>query len=132
MSSIAVCMRMSGSNSKRLPRRRLSLASLRVSPSCPFSGENLGSFLGETRGPKNSTILGRIEGGNPPGLNRLRKKGRFPPQLARWASAGAKAQSDSIGFIGTTEVVPCYKASRDEVFLQPIKPTMIQLAFCGG
>jgi hypothetical protein len=29
---------------------------------------------------------------------------------------------DFIGFIGTTEVVPCYKISSDEVFPQPVKP----------
>jgi hypothetical protein len=29
----------------------------------------------------------------------------------------------SIGFIGTTEVVPCYKARLELVFPQPVNPT---------
>jgi len=30
--------------------------------------------------------------------------------------AGAEARIDLIGFIGTTKVVPCYKASQTEFF----------------
>ena len=39
--------------------------------------------------------------------------------------AGAEAHADLIGFIGTTEVVPCYSAPREGLFPQPVKPRPI-------
>jgi hypothetical protein len=39
--------------------------------------------------------------------------------------AGAKSPLRFMGFIGTTKVVPCYKALPQRVFPQPVKPPLI-------
>jgi hypothetical protein len=52
------------------------------------------------------------------GLNRPRKKGRF---AASEPLQGLKP-TGSIGFIGTTKVMPCYKARFERVFQQHLMP----------
>ncbi len=49
------------------------------------------------------------------GPNRLRKKARFREIWPKGHQQGLKP-IDSFGFIGRTEVVPCYKAPEMELF----------------
>jgi hypothetical protein len=51
-------------------------------------------------------------------LSGLLKEGRF---VASEPFQGLKP-TGSIGFIGTTKVMPCYKARFERVFPQPVKP----------
>jgi hypothetical protein len=46
------------------------------------------------------------------GLNRLRKR-PWKREFDYWLLQGLKPDVDLIGFCGMTEVMPCYKASRN-------------------
>jgi hypothetical protein len=48
----------------------------------------------------------------PSGAKQAAEKGWNSSEVAAWASAGAEAHTHYIGFIGTTKVVPCYKAGQ--------------------
>ena len=52
----------------------------------------------------------------PQGPNRLRKKFTGSGEVRGIKIAWAEARIDFIGFIGTTEVVPCYSTRSDGVF----------------
>jgi len=47
---------------------------------------------------------------HPLGLKKLLKKSAFLSKRIEIEPAGARSPLHSIGFVGTTEVVPCYKA----------------------
>jgi hypothetical protein len=58
-----------------------------------------------------------------PGLNRLRKKALIGAECRFQLEQGLKPSVDLIDFIGTTEVMPCYKTRFDGAFPQPVKST---------
>jgi hypothetical protein len=52
----------------------------------------------------------------PHGLNKPRKKSKRKANSAKDGLAGAESPAHFAGFIGTTKVVPCYKAPWVEFF----------------
>jgi len=56
----------------------------------------------------------------------------FTGKPLRFSGQGLKPTTHSIGFVGTTEVMPCYKAGPTGVFPQPVKSCFLGLRSGGS
>jgi hypothetical protein len=57
------------------------------------------------------------------GAEQAAEKGPFEGEIRPRVLQGLKPDIDSIGFIGTTEVVPFQNQALNRVFSQPVKPS---------